>query len=255
MYVTPLTAVPPNSITSMQVRFPSADLKVPPVRIPNIDLSKKYIVLWVPGTNSHSIPEEFLRDIKQHFGDDATTALVDYEAAWTFRTSMAHGYATLRATLEYLISNMRPGTKILLAGLSQGSMVISELLTNPRYYQLISRAALLGHPGVAANHVHGVPDPKISEFNNPFDPSTLPWRGDPVKIIKSVDSFMRGDILDAVYLLKVAALNPLYTTTLAALGLKNTPFYTLASRIPVPKDIHDYRESMDDAAYWLYMGK
>src|SRR5699024_601119 len=47
----------------------------------SIDFSKSEIVLWVPATNSHSIPGKWKQGIEQQFGDRASLALVDYPAS------------------------------------------------------------------------------------------------------------------------------------------------------------------------------
>ena len=42
----------------------SPELSASFVRIPKADYEKKYIILWVPGTNDHRIPSVFLDSFK-----------------------------------------------------------------------------------------------------------------------------------------------------------------------------------------------
>jgi len=224
---------------------------VPDVRIPRIDFSKDYIILWVPGTNDHLIPTKFSESIRQMFGDSADLVLCDYAATWHLQGSIANGDSTLMQTLEYIRKNKKKSTKIMLAGLSQGSIVISDIMANPLYSKLISRASLVGHPGVASHHFDN--DTVVQEFNNPFDFTTFDWNGDHEKIIQSVDMFLGGDILAGVSLLKVGFQNPMQMLWMAAVSLHRIPLLHLPALFD--KDPHDHTEYLDDAASWLYRGK
>lgn len=240
-----------DTITEMRVRFPEHIDPVPPIPLPDVDFSKDYIVIWVPGTSDKNIPYEFSETVKLLFKNKADLVMLDYLATWEFNTSMVHGYDQLKRLLDYVSQNKRPGAKIMIAGLSQGSMVISELMMNPKYYNMVSRISLLGHPGLAKNH--GSDMGKAWEFNNRMDPSTLPWRGDKARILHSIDRFFtHKDAIAGMYLLGVGLTNPAYAGALAALGLKHLPLYT--PKVGV-SDVHNYRGWYDDAANWLFEGR
>lgn len=217
------------------------------ISIPNIDFTKDNIVVWVPGTSMRGIPLELQRELIKKFGNNVSIAIIDYLATWKFLDSMPHGQSTLMATLDYIRRNKRKGTKVYLAGLSQGSMVISDTLTYSRYYNDVTKAILFGHPSVAGAHQASLGANKVREYNNYMDPATIGLKGEPIKILKSLDSFMRGDVLGALYLLRVAALNPSYIPVLLALGMKHVPFYTPK----VVPDPHNYDGRYAEGVDWL----
>lgn len=240
--------IPPmNTITTMMARYGTPSAGIPEVKIPAVDFSKDYVVIWVPGTNDHKIPSEFSDYIKRNYGPKASIVMADYQATWDFMTSLPHGYRSLQALLDHVIASKRPGTKIVVAGLSQGSLILSELLTHPKYRKAIHRAALLGHPGMATNH--GSDTGKVWEHNNTLDPSTLEWRGDKPRILYSIHRLRHGDLWAGVYLLKVGLTNPAYAAALVALGVKKLPFRISHSPSVDP---HNYTEWYDDAARWLF---
>ena len=221
------------------------------VRIPNIDFSKDYIILWVPGTNDHLVPPKFIESIRQMFGDTASLDLCDYMATWRLQTSIANGQATLMQTLDYVKAHKKKSTKIFLAGLSQGSIIISDILANPKYAGLITRSVLVGHPGVADHHFDYTDN--VREINNPLDFATFDWGGDRQRTIQNVDMFFRGDVFAGVRLLALALHHPLDALWVAALNLHRVPFLGLPS--PLQDDPHNYTEFLDDAASFLYLGK
>lgn len=221
---------------------------VHPIHVPHIDFSKDNIVVWVPGTSMHHMPEALRHQLIRQFGPTASLATLNYLANWKFTESMPNGMETLKATLDLIKRKKRPGAKVYLIGLSQGALLISDLLTNPIYNSMITKVALMGHPGIAGSHAHLLGASKVKEYNNFMDPATLEWRGDSVRIIKSIDNFMRGNVLGALYLLKVAVHNPAYVGALAVLGMKKLPFYSQVTRLPDP---HDYTNQYADAVSWL----
>jgi len=227
---------------------------VPPmdnISIPRIDFSKDYIILWMPGTNDHLIPTKFSESIRQMFGASADLVLCDYTATWRLQSSIADGEATLMQTLDYIIKHKKKSTKIMLAGLSQGSIVISNIMADPKYSGLITRATLVGHPGVAGHHFDH--DPVVKEINNQYDFTTFDWHGDNQKIIQSVDMFFRGDIIAGVNLLRVGLRNPMQVLWMAAVSLHRVPFLHFPAIFDT--DPHDYTAYLDEAASWLYLGK
>jgi hypothetical protein len=223
----------------------------PNITIPKIDFSKDYIILWVPGTDDHNIPAKFAESIRQMFGDNVSLSLCDYMATWQLQSSIANGDATLMQTLDYIRKHKKKSTKVMLAGLSQGSIVISDIMANPAYSSLVTRASLVGHPGVANHHFDN--DRTVREFNNSLDFTTFDWDSDNEKIIQSVDMFLRGDVLAGVSLLKVGLHNPMQILWMAAVSLHRIPFLGFTQLLKT--DPHNYTEYLDDAASWLNLGK
>ena len=227
---------------------PDASQTVP--LVPKINFKKKHIILWVPGTNDHQIPAKFLEMVRQMFGDDAEVVLVDYMATEEYAISRPHGTMTLKATLDHIRRNNTGGSSIYLAGLSQGAMVISDVVSDEKYGRLINRAVLIGHPGVATYHFDN--HPKVKEFNNSLDIVTFKWSEDGDSIIHKVTKFLQGDILAGVSLLGTIVDHPLKSLWAGLLYLHRVPFLNFPKLLE--SDPHDYTSSMDDAASWLRMG-
>lgn len=223
--------------------------EIPPIKVPKIDFSKDVIVIWVPGTNDRHIPPNFSRYIKQAF-KDSTLVLADYTATWNFSVSIPHGIFTLAAILDTIKRNKNKNTKVLLAGHSQGALIIGEVLSKLDYLDLIERAALFSHPGVSRHHYEG--SLKVTEFNSQYDVTTFEWGNtDKEKIIQAVDSFMTGDLVKALYLLRVGLSNPLSTAWLGISSLRLLPV-PLFKGIPAFHNVSE--ESYKKAVMYLHDG-
>lgn len=221
-----------------------------PVMIPKMNLKKKHIILWVPGTNDHLIPAKFLEAVKQMFGDDAEVVLCDYPATREYHTSRSVGEATLKATLDFLRANKGKGTKVYVAGLSQGAMAATAVISQPDYMGLIERAVFMGHPGISNHHFDN--HSKVKEFNNFLDPVTFDWGADKDDIVMRVEKFLKGDIFAGISLLKTGLTHPLEAIWFGLLYLHRVPLLSFPKILPT--DPHDYTDKMDDAASWLYVG-
>jgi len=217
---------------------------------PKINFKKKHIILWVPGTNDHAIPAKFIEAVKQMFGDDAEVVMVDYMATPEFAISRPQGVLTLKATLDYIRAHNTGGSKIYLAGLSQGAMVISDIITMPAYSNMVERSVFMGHPGLSTNHFKH--DSKVKEFNNPLDIVTFDWAEDGDMFIQKITKFLRGDILAGVSLLGTIVHHPLESLWAGLLYLHRVPFLHFPKFLET--DPHDYTASMDDAVSWLRLG-
>jgi len=218
--------------------------------IPKINFKKKHIILWVPGTNDHAIPTKFIEAVKQMFGDDAEVVMVDYMATQEYAVSRPQGVLTLKATLDYIKKHNVGGSMIYLAGLSQGAMVISDVLGISSYSHMVERAVFMGHPGLSTNHFKN--DRKVKEFNNPLDIVTFDWAEDGDMLIRKITKFLKGDILTGVSLLGIIAKHPLEALWAGVLYLHRVPFLRFPKILKI--DPHDYTSSMDDAVSWLRLG-
>jgi len=224
--------------------------EIPTIKIPKIDFSNDHIVIWVPGTNDKSIPHEFRSRVEAAFSN-SSVVMLDYTATWNFSISIPHGIFTLAATLDYIKKRMKPGTKIYVVGNSQGALIAGEVLSRPEYSNIVTRSVLLGHPGISEHHYHEEAG-KIVEINHPKDFTTMDLPGtDKAEIVKAVDSFMTGDMLKALYLLKVGVKHPLTAAWVAISSLRLLP-------VPILRDLpahHDYSGDYAEAVEYLRANK
>ncbi len=134
-----------------------------------IDFSKPDIVLWMPATNSHSIPGDWQRGVEQAFDGRASSSIVDYPANVNFNDSVSTGMETLKLVLAG-IAERGGHHRVTLGGHSQGTWVIGDALQDPVIGRMVDKAVLYGHPAPA--HVdwsHGA-DPHVQQIDDPNDP-------------------------------------------------------------------------------------
>lgn len=148
-----------------------------------LDFTKPMIVLYVSGTANPTkgeIPQinaNFTNAFYRVWRDGkASLGLMRYESSWNVRPSMATGVETLRYVLRGIAAR-GGGHRVLIAGESQGAWVISEALKDPVVKRIITRAAIWGHPSVAATHFHDGTDPKVREVNHRWDHVSMPITG------------------------------------------------------------------------------
>lgn len=162
----------------------------------SIDWSQPDLVIWVPGTGSHSLDPAFEAAVRASWGQGGVSLnRLEYEASWNLRTSVATGVATLRIVLAE-IARRGGSQRVLLAGQEQGAWVIGEVLADPKMRELVSRAVLFGHPSLAATHHHGS-DGKVLEVNDAYDRLTQPVRGDATAALDRLIAAYRGTFADA----------------------------------------------------------
>jgi len=210
--------------------------------IVGIDLSKRDIVLWVPGTSQHGVPDK-LKDMVAKLMPDSTIVVVEYAATTRFASSRAEGMRNLVSILSVIKKRMRKGQRLFVAGESQGAWVVSDILANHKYYEMISGAVLLGHPGIAANHFKD--DPKVLEINHTDDIVTMADQGD-MELAHNVERFLHGDLLTAPYFVKYAISHPHIAAWLALLGISRIPY--IGNLVPM---FHDYSNDYLLATLWL----
>jgi len=215
-----------------------------PRPLPEIDMSRDVIVIWVPGTSNHNIHPRFERDATLFWGDRASLVLAQYQADWRLSSSIPDGFRELKNIVDYVLKHRRKGQRVVLAGESQGALIIGELMARPEYYAAIDKAVLMGHPGISEKHYDN--DPKVLEINNPADPATFQWPGDAVEIIRNVDKFFKKDMSSIPFFIKTIASAPFLAAHLVGSQLNSIPLFK--EHFPHP---HNYSSRMPEAVLWL----
>ena len=233
-----------NVVSRLPEAFAPNLESIPMQTLPLVDMTKEVIVIWVPGTNNHRVHPHFAAQAKLRWGNRASVVLSDYEAKWTFTTSIPDGYRMLKHIVDYVLKHRRPGQRIVLAGESQGALIIGELMARKEYYKAIDKAVLLGHPGISERHYDS--DKKVLEINNPSDPATFKWPGEAVEIFKNLDKFFRKDLTTVPFFLKTAVNAPIQAARLLFTSFGSIPF--LSDILPHP---HTYSGRMEEAVLWL----
>lgn len=206
-------------------------------------VSLKDIILWVPGTSSHHVNTMFAASLSA-FGDKAT--LVDYMASWDLEASIPDGVAKLTAALDVAARARKKGQRILVAGESQGALLISILLSKPRYRSIIDKAVLLGHPGISKDHFHD-PNDKVLEINHKNDPATFDLSVSSSDVIDAVSKLIgKGDLSAIPFFLGLIFKMPMQAALASVVFLHKVPFLSWLA-----PDSHNYSGDMQAAVGWL----
>jgi hypothetical protein len=171
--------------------------------VKQIDFSAPAVTIWVPGTNEYWNKQAVL-DAAAGAMPGARVVPIVYQSTWKFSDSVPDGEAVLRGVLDEVAKRRRPGQKVLVAGESQGAWVISNVLADPRYATIVTRAALFGHPGIADHHFedpHGPLADKVREWNNPTDVVTADLGSHAESVERGIEQFSRLHLLRGVSLL------------------------------------------------------
>src|SRR5690606_29230316 len=131
----------------------------------SIDFSKRDIGLWGPGTDSLEVRPSF--PAAPDAADTRTVSLthLTYEASWNRRRSVPTPAASSQLALEE--RKRRGGNhRVLLAGESQGAWIIGEAMADPHVGSVVDRAALLGHPWLAAHQYADSQDSRVKVVNH-----------------------------------------------------------------------------------------
>jgi hypothetical protein len=237
-----------------QLFLPPRPLPSPATRaqelIDSIDWTQPLIVIWIPGTGGHEIPEHVAKLLRDAGGPAAHG--MSYQATWRLRDSVPDGEATLRAVLELVARHKRPGQRVVLVGESQGAWIISSLLREPRFAALIDRASLVAHPSMSPAHVHESTSTDVRlgstvrEFNGTTDVVTRETGKSAEAAIDIVDSFAKLQIGRALR----GALGILFTNP----GLLQALIASQAFRAKGETNPHDSSSHMQDAIAWI-LGK
>ena len=154
-----------------------------------IDFSKPELVLWVPATNSHSIPADWQRGVEQAFGQRASSSIVDYPASVNFNDSVSTGMETVKLVLAG-IAERGGHHRVTLGGHSQGAWVIGDAIADPAVGAMVDKAALYGHPAPATVDWEDS-DPNVVQVDDPNDPFVWDVAGGH-QALKAIDELHDG---------------------------------------------------------------
>jgi hypothetical protein len=227
--------------------LPSPDVRAQRL-VDSIDWSSGLVVIWVPGTNDHEVPEEIARRLAEAGVDHPY--VVDYASTWQLRSSVPDGEATLRAVLELVAKRKRRGQRVVLLGESQGAWVISSILRDPRLAKVVDRASLMAHPALAPAHVHESTstsdrlDPRrVQEFNRDGDVVTREVGKSHDRVLDVVDSFAGLRVGHALLgALAIAVTDP---------GLLGALVASQLFRVQGTENPHGSSDFVGDAISWI----
>ena len=246
----PLPAVPEvgnPSIAAGPWPVDAARAKADAQRVLNsIDFSKRDIVLWVPGTSNHHVPDRLAAAVHAAWKDGgASLTHVEYPATWDMRPSVATGVATMKLVLAG-IAAQGGNHRVLVAGESQGAWVLGEALADPLLGRVVDRAVLFGHPGLAKTHYEGGRDPRVLEVNAEGDHVAAPVQGEAAKALDA------SVAINQKRLWKLGTIGDALAANLAIMPdmIRNGLGQTSLLR-GVLRNAHDYTGRMTDAVEFL----
>jgi hypothetical protein len=219
-----------------------------------IDFSKPEIVLWVPATNSHSIPDDWQRGVESAFGSRASSSIVDYPANANFNDSVSTGMETLKLVLAG-IAERGGHHRVTLGGHSQGAWVIGDALQEQGVGRMVDKAVLYGHPAPAQVDWSDDADPNVRQVDDPNDPFVWDVAGGH-QALKAIDELHDGKTADGraldfgdyvgrgVSLLGTALGNP-------ALSAYLIGKHVVSEQFDSARDPHNYRSQYGDGARFL----
>ncbi|MBC7460583.1 MAG: hypothetical protein H7287_04410 [Thermoleophilia bacterium] len=220
-----------------------------------IDFSKRDIMLWVPATDGHAIDSYFQRahDFATTRAGDVSLSVVDYVSTWELRQSCPTGIATLKLVLagirERLGADLRHHD-VTIGGMSQGAWIVGEVMADPKYADFVKRAALMGHPWLAAHQYNSGQDRRVRVVNNPDDQVTLPVVGSAADGLDSMAAVHMGRLSSSLALLaRTIAKNPIHGWLLAKSYTYTWPLFK-----GLWQDQHNYDNDMVRGYVYLETG-
>jgi hypothetical protein len=218
------------------------------ISLNRIDFSKHDIVIWVPGTDNHTIHPAFEAAVNDSWSEGGESlSKLEYDATWDMRPSTATGLATLKLVLAGIAAH-GGNHNVMLAGESQGAWVIGEAMADPMLRKVVSRAVLMGHPWLAAHHYDDGHDPGIVEIDNPGDEVCAPVKGDLSNAMAAMCDIHQLKLWRLDQIGKALIQNPAHIPMLA--------WWMIRSIIPGHpfKDPHNYSDHMAAAVEFLRYG-
>ncbi len=218
-----------------------------------IDFTKPEIVLWVPATNSHSIPDDWQAGVEQAFGSRASSSIIDYPANANFNDSVSTGMETVKLVLAG-IAERGGHHRVTLGGHSQGAWVIGDALQEPKVGASVDKATLYGHPAPARVDWEDS-DPNVQQVDDPDDPFVWDVAGGQ-QALKAIDDIHDGEtdtgeqlglgdyLTKGVGLLGTALQNP-------ALSAYLIGKHVISERYDSRHDPHNYRAQYAAGAKFL----
>jgi hypothetical protein len=213
----------------------------------SIDLTKKRIFIWVPGTGGHEPHPAFVDAVKMICEDDAQILHVDYPAIWDMEKSVPKGVEAFKALIEDIRFKIDYSTQeVYIGGSSQGAWVISEAYKDPEVRDFAKKTVMFGHPGLADKHDHLYDeDDTILEINHPDDAVTFGWNYDRAEMVEHFSRAQSGSIKSILYLLGLAIRHPIRLARFMYIIAIHAGLITWNT------SPHDYSQQMPLAVYWL----
>lgn len=212
-----------------------------------VDQSKEFIFLWVPGTMGHEAHPGFIDALNKVIPGRYQIFHVDYPASWHMATSVPAGRDEMRRVLRELAAQKLPHQKICVGGSSQGSWVISEAYEDVEVAAIPHKTVMFGHPGVDDDGHY--PEYKIGErvweINHPEDAVTFDWDGREKEIAEAFSGAQRFKFRSILKVLGLVVRHPIRLfrfTMLVAYHARLLRFNTSP---------HDYTPTMPLAVYWM----
>lgn len=216
-----------------------------------VDWSKRDIVVWVPGTSDHEPKPKLVDAVKATFPrSDSSFVTLDYVSTWELKSSAPTAVETVRRFLDGARRQLRPGQRLLIAGESQGAWAIGECLADPMLRRVVTRAAIFGHPQLAATHYEDAHDPGVLEQNHEGDPVSVPLKGDPNDAMEGISLLYTGKALSNIPLLG----RVLVQNTGVALTIIGNYLRGMGLLPKNPNDRHDYAQDFLEGARFLRSG-
>ena len=219
------------------------------IALESIDWSKRDIVIWVPGTDNHTIHPKFEQAVREAWGADASLSRIDYPATWDMYRSVPTGLATLRIVLQAIAAH-GGDHRVFLAGESQGAWLIGEALADPAVGKVVTRAQLFGHPWVAAHDYADGHDARVREVNHVGDQVSEPIKGDVTGAMQAMMAVHQLSPAGAGKLAGALVENPKHALLMGEWLLRSLP-----GAKTFLKDPHDYGPDMTFGVEWLRWGK
>ncbi len=207
------------------------------------------IVLYVPGTSTHEVPQALRDQVALQLGPRAQVVRLGYPATWELRESVATGVAALQTVLDEL-ARRGDDRRVMLVGESQGAWVIGEVMRQPGRAAHVDRAVLLGHPALARTHYVDGDLPwaaasKVVEIANDADTVPREIDADPNAVLDAISRLGQGDLGGLLSAVRVVASDPGYGLDAGINALRGS---ILDGRVDDP---HDYSGRMREAVALL----
>ncbi|MCZ4496950.1 MAG: Cutinase [Thermoleophilia bacterium] len=212
--------------------------------IAKIDWDKQDILMWLPGTYTHNMANNWIKYGEERF-TDGSVVMMDYPATLDFESSVSTGMETLRLVLAE-VARRDGDHRVMLGGHSQGAWIIGDAMATPEIRGMVDRAVLYGNPGLAKEHYDDRDDAQVVELNDPND----------VIAAKVAD---RAGFIDAMGAMEqgIDATNVLGAVGNTLANPKVSAYWAVASMDAerwVHSDPHQYYYAYRDGLSWLDTG-
>ncbi|MCW2950526.1 MAG: hypothetical protein JWN41_1539 [Thermoleophilia bacterium] len=210
-----------------------------------LDLHKRDLVLWLPGTYLDGVPRAFGAAVSEQFGRDASVATFTAHHDYHVPQGVVDTAEALRIVLRALEAKRRPDQRIVLGGESQGAWSISVAMSDPALAKIVDRAMLTGNPGVSQHQYDDGTDRRVREIDNPGDAVAVEYRGNASLMIDALERGMSGEPAQAARLVPALVNNPISAAKAAVSGFR------IAVMRDFAHDPHNYDTRYAEGVAWL----